>query len=464
MRFFNSLTKQKEKFEPIEDNLTRIYSCGPTVYNYAHIGNLRAFIFADILQRSLKFAGYQVKWVMNITDVDDKTIRDSQKEYPDLKPMDALRKLTRFYEEAFWHDLSLLDIEKPDFTPRATETIEEIQKIIHLIAQNGFAYEKNGSVYFDLRKYLKKYKYGWLMDLDFSQMKFNQRVDHDEYEKENIEDFALWKATKSGEPSWDFEFQKKNLPGRPGWHIECSAMSYQYLGFPFDIHTGGVDLKFPHHENEIAQNTAAFGIEKPINFFLHNEHILVDGRKMSKSLGNFYTLRDLENRGFSPLDYRYLCLNSHYQSKLNFTWLALESAKNSLREIRNFIERYHQELNSKISEKGSSYQKIFLEAISDDLNTPEALATVWQMMKDKEVMAGEKIRLLLRFDQVLGLGLEKYVSNSEIPTEVKELVREREQYRQNKNWAKADEARLKIEKAGYQVEDTAEGVRVIKKN
>ncbi len=464
MQFFNSLTKQKEKFKPIKNNLARIYSCGPTVYNYAHIGNLRAFIFADILQRSLKFVGYQVKWVMNITDVDDKTIRDSKKKYSNLVPQMALKKLTQFYEEAFWHDLSLLNIEKPDFTPRATEVIGEIQKIICLIAKNGFAYEKNGSVYFNLKKYLEKYKYGWLIDLDFSQMRFGQRVDCDEYEKENIEDFVLWKKKKEGEPFWSFDFQGIDLPGRPGWHIECSAMSYQYLGFPFDIHTGGVDLKFPHHENEIAQNTATFGIEKPVNFFLHNEHILVDRRKMSKSLDNFYTLRDLNSHGFSPLDYRYLCLNSHYRSKLNFTWLALESAKNSLQEIRNFIKRYCQELDTRISRKGNNYQKIFLKAISDDLNTPEALAEVWQMIKDKEMTMGEKVRLLLKFDQVLGLGLEKYVSNNETPTEIKELAQRRERYRQNKDWDKADEIRLKIEQAGYQVEDTQKGIRIIKKN
>ncbi|HHD92388.1 MAG TPA: cysteine--tRNA ligase, partial [Candidatus Portnoybacteria bacterium] len=395
----------------------------------------------------------------NITDVDDKTIRDSQKKYSNLESMDALKKLTQFYEEAFWQDLSLLNVEKPDFAPRATETINEIQKIIRLIFQNGFAYEKDGSIYFDLKKYLKKYKYGRLVNLDFSQMKFGQRVDYDEYKKENIEDFALWKKRKDNEPFWDFDFQGKNLLGRPGWHIECSAMSYQYLGFPFDIHTGGVDLKFPHHENEIAQNTAAFGIEKPINFFLHNEHILVDDQKMSKSLGNFYTLRDLENRKFSPLDYRYLCLSSHYRSKMNFTWLALESARNSLNEIKNFIKRNYQESFEEIY-KESNYQKMFFETISNDLNTPEALAVIWQMIKDKKLPTGEKIKLLSDFDQVLGLGLRSLKSEN-IPDEIKKLALKREKYRQEKNWNKADEIRKEIEKKGYLIEDTEKGNRVI---
>ena len=462
MNFFNSITRQKEKFEPIKNNLVKIYSCGPTVYNYAHIGNLRSFIFADVLQRSLKFVRYQVKWVMNITDVDDKTIRDSKKQYPELEPMIALKKFTKFYEKAFWKDLKKLNVEKPNFTPRATETIDEIQKIIYRIFQNGFAYEKDGSIYFNLRKYTKKYKYGWLVKLDFSQMKIGQQMDQDEYKKENLEDFALWKGKKQGEPSWDFNFQGKNLPGRPGWHIECSAMSHKYLKFPFDIHTGGIDLKFPHHENEIAQNTAAFKIEKSINFFLHNEYVLVKEKKMSKSLGNFYTLRDLEKNGFSPMDYRYFCLGSHYKSKMNFTWQALKSAKNSLNELKNFVQRWSDKNKETLIIKQSKYQEKFLEKIEDDLNTPEALAVVWKMIRDQEIDNYEKVNLLFKFDKVLGLNL-KTRQKEKIPKEIVELVKKRKKYRQNKNWAEADTIRKEIEKMGYLIEDAESGDRIIKR-
>ncbi len=462
MKFFNSINRQKEKFKPIKDNLVRIYSCGPTVYNYAHIGNLRSFIFADILQRSLKFNNYQVKWVMNITDVDDKTIRDSKKQYPELKPMIALKKFTQFYEKAFWQDLEKLNVEKPDFTPRATETIDEIQKIIYQIFQNGFAYEKDRSVYFDLKKYIKKYKYGWLVKLDFSKMKVGQRIDKDEYNKENFEDFALWKGKKLGEPSWDFDFQGKILPGRPGWHIECSAMSHKYLGFPFDIHTGGIDLKFPHHENEIAQNTASFKIEKSVNFFLHNEYVLVKEKKMSKSLNNFYTLRDLEKNGFSPLDYRYLCLGSHYQNKMNFTWQALKSAKNSLDELKNFIQRWSNKDKKTITIRQNKYQELFLKAIRDNLNTPEALAVVWKMIRDQKINNQQKVKLLFKFDTVLGLGLRN-IQKEKIPKKIIKLLKIRKEYRKSKNWAEADKIRKEIEKNGYLLEDTKRGDRLIKK-
>ena len=469
MHFFNSLTKQKEKFNPIEDNLVRIYTCGPTVYNYAHIGNLRAFIFADILQRSLKFAGYQIKWVMNITDVDDKTVRDSKKKYPNLEPMEALKKFTKFYEDIFWQNLSALNIEKPQFTPRASEVIAEIQKIINSIAQNGFTYKKDGSVYFNLEKYLEKYHYGWLVKLNFSQMRPSGRIDQDEYKlKENIADFVLWKAKKENEPSWNFDFQGENLPGRPGWHIECSTISHQYLKFPFDIHTGGTDLKFPHHENEIAQNTAAFGIKKPINFFLHNEHVLINNQKMSKSLRNFYTLQDLQEKNFSPLDYRYLCLGTHYRKKMNFSWTALTAARNSRLELIDFLQRAlsnstNNQNHQENSQEVENYQRIFLAAIEDDLNIPEGLAIVWQIIKDNNLHEKTKIDLLLDFDQVLGLNLLTAIQEK-IPEEIKSLIREREKYRQEKNWGKADEVRAKIEKAGYQIEDTKKESRVIKKS
>jgi len=320
IKFFNTLTRQKEEFIPLKDNQAGIYTCGPTVYNAAHIGNLRSFVFADILQRALKYNGLEVNWIMNITDVDDKTIRDSEIKYPEMEPMQALLKFTREYEKIFWQDLEKLNIEKPNKIPRATEFIAQMQDLIVKIIEADFAYEKDGSFYFDVKKYSQNHKYGQLVNLDLSQLKTGTRALSDEYEKDNLQDFVLWKTTKEKEPSWDFEFKNKNYPGRPGWHIECSAMSKEYLGIPFDIHTGGIDLKFPHHENEIAQSVSGYKADKLANFFLHNEHILVDNEKMSKSKNNFFTLEDVENKKFNPLAFRYFCLNSHYRSKLNFTW------------------------------------------------------------------------------------------------------------------------------------------------
>ena len=255
LKIYNTLSKKKQTFKPLKDNKVGIYTCGPTVYDSAHIGNLRAFIFADVLVRSLKYNNFHVKWVMNITDVDDKTIKGAKKKYPQLKPILSLKKFTQFYEKFFWQDLKKLNIQKPNYAPRASQTIKEIQNLIKNILIKDYAYIKNGSIYFNVKKYVKNYQYGQMVKINLKKLKATSQIEADEYKKEDVQDFALWKAKKTEEPFWNFKIKGKNYPGRPGWHIECSAMSKKYLGIPFDIHNGGIDLKFPHHENEIAQNT-----------------------------------------------------------------------------------------------------------------------------------------------------------------------------------------------------------------
>lgn len=461
IKLYNSLSRAKEEFKPIKDGEAGIYTCGPTVYDFAHIGNFRAYIFADTLIRSLKFNGFRTNWVMNITDVDDKTIVGSKEKFPDIDPKEALSQYTKLYEKLFWEDLKKLNITHPNNTPRATETISEMQDLIKSLLDKEFAYEKDGSIYFNIKKYSEKYTYGQLADLDLTQIKPGARVSADEYEKENISDFALWKAEKGGEPSWEFEINGKNFPGRPGWHIECSAMSKKYFEFPFDIHTGGIDLKFPHHEDEIAQNAAGCGCAKSVNYWTHNEYLLVDNKKMSKSLGNFYTLRDVENRGFSSLAFRFLSLQTHYRSKMNFTWESLEAAQNGLEHLHNQIRAFNPHLETGFpSVLGNPvskwYKEKFLEKINDDLNMPQALAVTQELLKSN-LSAEDRLATLLDFDRVLGLNLAEAGKQKDIPEEIKELGKKREQARKEKNWQKSDELRQKIRGMGYEIEDAETG-------
>jgi len=464
-----------------------LYTCGPTVYNFAHVGNLRAYIFADTLVRTLKynFGEESLKWVMNITDVDDKTIRDSKKKYPELEPKEALEKFTCGYEKLFWEDMKKLNISSPSVVPHAANEkyLKEMQRLVVKIHEAGLAYVKDGSVYFSVNEYAKKYKYGQLVNLDLSSLKTGTRIDLDEYDKENVQDFVLWKGKKKGEPYWDFEMAGEKLPGRPGWHIECSAMGGLELGMPFDIHTGGEDLKFPHHEDEIAQNTAAFGLEKGVNFWMHNGMLMVEGKKMSKSLGNFYNLRDVEERAFDPLAFRYLCLMTHYRKPLDFSWRSLQAAKNGLNHIYNqvcelkqehfksinFFERegkiadwkYKSEpLNLRINQE---YNKKFVEKINDDLNTSEALAVLQEILKS-DLSDEEKLGTVLSIDDVLGLKLHKalFVMANLEASGIADLMGAREKARAEKNWAESDRLREEIEKRGFTVEDAKEGMRVRK--
>jgi len=438
MKFFNTRSKKKETFRPLTQGIVKIYSCGPTVYGPAHLGNLRAYIFADVLNRFLNFKGYQTRWVMNITDIDDKTIQGAKKAGVSLK------EFTKKNENNFLKDLKYLNVKKADFYPKATENIKEIQDLIKRLFEKGYAYEKNDSVYFDISRFKN---YGKLSHLDLEGVEAGARVDADQYEKEAPGDFVLWKKKKPGEPAWQLNVNGLKLDGRPGWHIECSAMAMKYLGATLDFHLGGVDLIFPHHENEIAQSEAATG--KPfVRFWLHNEHLLIDGKKMAKSLGNFYILKDLIARGFDPLSFRYLCLQTHYRSKMNFTWESLEAAEKTLKEIKKLGQR---ESGQSIS---ASVRRFIISAFEDDLDTPKALAILHR---------ANNFNLWLEFDKVLGLGLGKIKEQRvKIKNEIRSLLEKREELRKQGRFEEADKIREKIQKMGYEIEDTEEGPRLIK--
>lgn len=442
IKLYNYLTHKKEIFKSLHAKSVGLYACGLTVYNYAHIGNLRTYIFEDILKRVLEYNGYNVKHIMNITDIEDKIIRDSKIAgktiYEFVKP----------YEKAFFIDLKKLNIKPASLYPKATKHIKEMIKIIETLVKKKLAYKADESIYFDVSKFKK---YGRLSGVKTRELKIGARVDADEYTKNEAEDFVLWKGKKIGKPSWDAPFGA----GRPGWHIECSAMSMKYLGPTFDIHAGAVDLIFPHHENEIAQSEGSTG-KKFVNFFIEGEHLLVDNKKMSKSLGNFYTLRDIEKRSFDPITFRYLILTAHYRSKLNFTWESLESAQNALEKLRETVlslKKVKQLVDEKILKQ---YRKKFEYFINSDLNAPAALALLWEVLKSSKLNDGTKYALIVNFDKIFGLNLAN-TKSEKIPSQVLKLVKERETFRKENNFTKADELRKKIESLGWLIEDTSKG-------
>lgn len=448
LRFYNTLSREKEDFIPVDSQEVKMYTCGPTVYNYAHIGNHRAYIFADLLKRSLLYNGFMVKHVMNLTDVDDKTIRDSQKENKTLK------EFTEFYSGKFFEDIKSLNIINPTFFTKATDNIREMVALTEKLLTKGLAYKsEDGSIYFDIRKFEN---YGKLSGLSLEDQKENAsgRIKKDEYEKENAEDFALWKSwdTNDGDVFWDTPLGR----GRPGWHIECSAMSMRFLGEELDIHTGGVDLIFPHHENEIAQSEGA--TDKPfVKYWMHNEWVLVDGKKMSKSLGNFYTLRDIEAKGLHPIAFRFWLLMAHYRSKINFVWDAVSGAETALKRLYDLFLNLDKN-NGKVN---SGYRNKFQERINDDLDTPRALAIVWEILKDENISSADKRATLLDFDQVLGLGLAD-LKEEEIPEGVTALLEARKKAREEKDFKASDELRTKINALGYEVKDSPLGQEVHK--
>ncbi|MDP3778572.1 MAG: cysteine--tRNA ligase [bacterium] len=455
IKLYNALSRKKEILKPIRKTWVGLYTCGPTVYNYAHIGNLRTYLFEDILRRTLEYSGYKVKHVMNLTDVDDKIIRDA------AKAGETIFDFVKPYERAFFQDLKMLNIELAWKYPKATDHIPEMIALTKKLLAKKIAYQADGSVYFGIRKFKP---YGKLSRLNQRTVKAGARVDADEYQKRDVQDFVLWKGKKDNEPSWSAPFGE----GRPGWHIECSAMSMKYLGGTFDIHGGGVDLIFPHHENEIAQSEGATG--KPfVKFFMEGEHLLVNGEKMAKSLGNIFTVRDFEAKKINPISYRYLTLTSHYRSKLNFTWESLESAQHSLEKLYDVVRTLKSEDGKTVSKKNLSftnYQKKFDQALGDDLNAPKAVAAVWEMIRNyhkapEKYESKELLKTLYNFDRVLGLGLAE-VESVRIPPMILELAQEREIWRKTKDWKKADEIREKIKEQGYAVEDMPEGPRVKK--
>jgi cysteinyl-tRNA synthetase len=460
IELFNTLTRQKEYFLPITPGKVDMYTCGPTVYDYAHIGNFRAFVFEDLLKRWLEHRGFQVTHVMNLTDVDDKTIKGSQKQQ---KP---LREYTDSYAKAFFEDIKALNIRPATVYPRATDHIPEMVTLIKALLQKGIAYRgEDGSIYFAISKFPD---YGKLSHIKVAELKAGARVSQDEYAKEEAQDFALWKAyaPEDGDVYWETELGK----GRPGWHIECSAMSMKYLGETFDIHCGGVDNMFPHHENEIAQSEAATG--KPfVHYWMHNEHLLVEGKKMAKRLGNFYTLRDLLARGLDPLAIRYLLLSTHYRQQFNFTFEALDAAKKAIERLAN-LHRRLQDANGKgnseeLGRLVKTVQTCFGGAMDDDLNVSVALASLFDFVRDINNLLDENAlskdeaakvsSLIADFDQVLGVIPKP--KEEVLPAEAQDLIKKREEARKAKDWKTADAARARLKAMGIVIEDTAKGVR-----
>ena len=455
IQLYNTLTKKKEPFKPLKDGVAGLYTCGPTVYDLAHIGNFRAYVFEDLLHRYLEYSGFKVLRVMNITDVDDKTIKGSQAEGK------SLTEYTDRYISAFIEDMEQLRLKKPDYLPRATEHIPEMVSIIKKLLEKGYAYRKDDSIYFSISKFPS---YGKLASIDLSEIKPGVRVDVDEYEKEDVRDFALWKEEKEN-VFWDTELGR----GRPGWHIECSAMSMKYLGESFDIHTGGVDNIFPHHENEIAQSEAATG-KKFVNYWLHCSHLLVNNEKMSKSKGNFHTLRDLLNKGHNPIDIRYLLLSTHYRDPLNFTDKSLVQAENTVKNYNAFYQamdfcKTEKEDNS-IRPAIEKARKVFTEGLNEDLNISLALSGIFNLIKTANIAltdgaigvkeAADIKSFLEEIDSVLAiLDTEK----TELTEEERNLITERGSARKDKNFKKADEIRDKLKAKKIILEDTPYGTR-----
>ena len=458
MKIYNTLTRQKEEFKSNIEDEVRMYTCGPTVYNYAHIGNLRAYLFMDNLRRVLKYNGYKLKHVMNITDVghlvsdadegEDKMMKAARRENKDPY------EIAEFYMNAFFKDLDDLNVDRPEIIARATEHIKIMEEYVKKIIENGYTYQTDDTIYFDTSKLDK---YGVLSNRKVEDQKAGARVEFDTGKK-NISDFALWiKAPENHIMKWDSFFGKCY----PGWHLECSAMGYKYLGENFDIHTGGIDHIPIHHENEIAQSKGFSG-KIPANYWMHVNFMLVNGEKMSKSLGNVYTLSDLKEKGYEPMDFKMLMFTSTYRSQMNFTWDALDSAKVSLQRLR---EGYLKELdgNDRIDElEIKDYENRFSEAINDDLNMPVAMSVVWDIIKNPK-KSKDFANLLLKFDEVLGLDLKNYKKQEDkLPDEIIELVSKRDEARNSKDWAESDRIRDLLISKGYKVQDTKEGT-VVKK-
>ena len=460
--FTNTLTREKQEFVTIDSQEVKIYSCGPTVYKDATIGNLRTNIFQDVLRRVLKYNGYKIKHVMNITDVghlvsdgdegEDKMLKSAREEHK--TPME----IAKHYTELFFNDLKDLNIETPEIVCKATDHIKEMIEYVEELVKKGYAYETSTAIYFDISK-LDKYPI--LSNLNLEEQKAGARVKVDN-EKKNPYDFALWiKAPENHLMKWESPWGLSY----PGWHIECSAMGQKYLGEQFDIHTGGIDLIPTHHENEIAQSKGACG-KIPARYWLHGEYLLIDGGKMSKSLGNVYLIRDIKQRGYDPIVYKLLCYSCHYRNKLNFTWEAMSSTEKSLEKLRKLYQQHKngteildENDNSRITEIEEKFHK----AINDDMNMPIALSYVWELSKfDKK--SKEIAKVLEKFDTILGIKID-YIpkkENEEIPQEILELLEERKIARQNKDWEKSDKLRDEIQEKGYEVKDTKDGVEVLK--
>jgi cysteinyl-tRNA synthetase len=455
MRLYDTLTKKVDEFTPLDNQTVRVYTCGPTVYNYAHIGNLRSYIFADILRRALEYNGYSVKRGMNITDVGH-LVGDAD-EGEDKLEVGAAREgkhpleVAKFYEAKFLEDIQELNIEPANELLRATETIAEQIEIIKILEAKGLIYQDDSAVYFDTSKLPD---YGKLSGQKLSDKKVGARgevvVDTN---KRNPQDFALWFFLTGRYKDHILRWPSPWGEGFPGWHIECSAISRKILGQPFDIHTGAVDLIGTHHINEIAQSEAAFGVPLAQRW-MHGEFLLINNGRMGKSEGNAYTLAYLKEKGFSPLDFRYLCLTANYRTQLNFTWESLQAARTTLNKLYDFARS-----TTPSGTLLEQYDQQFTAAINDDLNLPKALAVAWEMLNDEKFLPADKMTSLLKFDKVLGLGLDQ-PPEIMIPAEVQQLAEQREQARLAKDFTKSDELRQQIGALGYEVEDTPTGQKV----
>ncbi len=462
-RIYNTMTRTKEELVPLEDNHVRMYTCGPTVYNYAHIGNFRAYMFEDLLRRYIKFCGFRVTQVQNLTDVDDKTIRAS------IEQGLPLKEYTQTYIDAFFEDLEKLGIEPAEHYPAATDYIPEMIAIIETLFEKGYAYQsEDGSVYYSIDKFAE---YGKLAHLDREGMQVGARVDQDEYDKENAADFALWKAyvPADGDVVWDSPWGK----GRPGWHIECSAMSMKLLGESFDIHTGGVDNIFPHHEDEIAQSEAATG--KPYSkYWMHCGYLVVDGKKMSKSLGNFYTLREILDMGYTGREVRYELLSSHYRQSLNFAFKSLDANRAAFKRLDEFYTTIKESIGSEtvageLPEWAADTRSGFAKAMDDDMNISGAMAAIFDMVHaGNKAMIGTPLTgaqalavagLWEELDMVLGLLIPQ---EEEASAEVTQLLEERATARAEKNWVESDRIRDRLTELGWTVKDTPEGPKLRK--
>ena len=459
LKIYNTLSRSKEVFVPVRPGRVGIYTCGPTVYNYAHIGNLRTYIFMDILRRVFAFNGYKVKSVMNITDVghllSDADEGDDKMSMAAAEQKKTPEEIAEFYSAAFFRDIARLNVRRPDVTPKATEHIGDMIKIVQALLDKGYAYETDDGIYFDISKFPD---YGKLSGANLEEQLAGARVDINTG-KRHPADFALWKKAA---PNHIMKWPSPWGMGYPGWHIECTAMSNKYLGDVFDIHTGGIDHVPIHHENEIAQAEAWLG-KKAVNYWMHSEFMLVDGGKMSKSLGNTYTVDDLAAKGYTPMEFRYMCLNVQYRQKLNFTWEAMAAAKTAYERLSALLYRHKTAPAPENRPEIEKYLGEFHEAINDDLNVPMAMGVLWKMLR---LPAGKDVYdAALVMDKVFALDFDKVASpdhTAEAPPEIREMAEKRREVRRNKNWAESDRLRDEIAAKGYKVLDTADGYRLEK--
>lgn len=462
MKLYNTLSRKKEEFVPIKPGKAGMYSCGPTVYNYAHIGNMRTYVFMDMLRRTLEAYGFKVKSVMNITDVGHLTSDADEGEDKMARAAKEQKKtpweIAQYYTDVFFKDLQALNIKRPNLTPKATEHIKEMLDFVQGLVDKGYGYETDDGIYFDISQFPD---YGKLSGADLEAQLAGARVEVNQ-QKRHPADFALWKkAPKEHIMQWESPWGM----GYPGWHIECSAMSRKYLGDVFDIHTGGVDHIPVHHENEIAQSEALLG-HPAVHYWMHGEFMMVDGGKMSKSLGNTYTVSDLVSRGYSPLAFRYLCLNAHYRSKLNFTWEALQGAQTSyLRLLDGAFKHKNAPRSAETANLANAAWEQFLECAGDDLNIPKALGIAWTLIRSNNKSA-DIYDAIIKMDSILGLDIDKYEPENqpqeELPEDIARLAEERKKARQNKDWALSDRLREELRLKGYEAVDSKEG-QLIKK-